>query len=272
MEIDLNEENYDYESLLNLFSLPNSFDVQDLKVAKKKVLLLHPDKSGLDMKYFVFFYKMYQKVLHIYQFVHHETDIQKVNKNIEIQSHFKDYLDRKKINPIENYKLYSKEFNAMFEQIYVKEGDDGYDEWIKSNEDFYDKDNIEASRQKAVSKSALIEKKGIEGVSFNKLGSNHLQAFDVKESHSNPILNIDIEKTYNETPKFRNVQEYQMYLRKQDNSMQHFSQQQSEALLQQKHKMLDNQAKSLAYTHMVRQEKIQNNYNNYVSKYLQLEK
>lgn len=36
MEIDLNEENYDYESLLNLFSLPNSFDVQDLKVAKKR--------------------------------------------------------------------------------------------------------------------------------------------------------------------------------------------------------------------------------------------
>ena len=59
----------------------------------KKVLLLHPDKSGLNMKYFVFFYKMYQKVLHIYQYVHHETDVEKMNKNIEIQSHFKDYLD-----------------------------------------------------------------------------------------------------------------------------------------------------------------------------------
>ena len=103
------------------------------------------------------------------------------------------------------------------------------------------------------------------------MGSNNLQTFDVKESHSNPILNIDIEKNITKH-QIRNVQNYQMYLRKQDNSMQHFSQQQSEALLQQKHKMLDNQAKSLAYTHMVRQEKIQNNYNNYVSKYLQLEK
>ena len=160
----------------------------------------------------------------------------------------------------------------MFEKVYVNEGDDGHEKWMKSNEDFYDKDNIEASRKKAVTKNSLIERKEIEGVGFNKVGSNQLQAFDVKESHSNPILNIDIEKTYNETPKFKSVQEYQIHLRKQDNSIQHYSQQQSEALLQQKHKMLDNQAKSLAYTHMVRQEKIQQNYNNYVSKYLQLEK
>ena len=37
MEIDLNEDNYDYESLLNLFSLSNSFNLQDLKNAKKSL-------------------------------------------------------------------------------------------------------------------------------------------------------------------------------------------------------------------------------------------
>ena len=62
MEIDLNEENYDYESLLNLFS-SKFIRYSRFKVAKKKVLLLHPDKSGLDMKYFVFF-KMYQSITH----------------------------------------------------------------------------------------------------------------------------------------------------------------------------------------------------------------
>lgn len=272
MNIDLNEDNYDYEALLNLFSLSESFDQQDLKIAKKKVLLLHPDKSGLDMKYFIFFYKMYQKVLHIYEYVHHETDIQKMNKSIEVQSHFKDYLDLKRINPIENYELYSKEFNAMFEQVYIKEDDEGYEKWMKSDEDFYDKNNIESSRKKAVEKNAMIERQDIEGVGLNKLGTNALHTFDVKESHSNPILNIDIEKTFNEKPKFRNVQEYQLYVKKQDNSMEHYSQKQSEALLQQKHQMLDNQAKNLAYTHMKRQEKLQQNYNNYVTKYLRLEK
>ena len=32
----------------------------------------------------------------------------------------------------------------MFEKVYVNEGDDGHEKWMKSNEDFYDKDNIEA--------------------------------------------------------------------------------------------------------------------------------
>ena len=117
---------------------------------------------------------MYQKVLHIYEFVHHETDVQKMNKNIEIQSHFKDYLDFKKINPKENYKLYCKEFNAMFDKIYVKEGDDGYEEWMKSSEDYYDKDNIEASRRKAVSINALIDRKEIECVGCIPSGSSSL--------------------------------------------------------------------------------------------------
>ena len=35
--------------------------------------------------------------MHIYQYVHHETDVEKMNKNIEIQSHFKDYLELKKL-------------------------------------------------------------------------------------------------------------------------------------------------------------------------------
>ena len=60
MNIDLNESNYDYNKLLELFSLEDNFDINDLKECKKKVLKLHPDKSRLDKKYFLFFYKMYK--------------------------------------------------------------------------------------------------------------------------------------------------------------------------------------------------------------------
>ena len=38
MDIDLNEDNYNYDKLLNLFSLPPQFTIDDLKRAKKKVL------------------------------------------------------------------------------------------------------------------------------------------------------------------------------------------------------------------------------------------
>lgn len=272
MNIDLNEENYDYDSLLNLFSLPENFGISELKQAKKKVLMLHPDKSGLNMEIFIFFYKMYQKVIKVYEYIHHETNVNKMNKNIDINSHFKDYLDRKNIDPINNFKEFSKEFNKMFEHVYVKENNDGYDDWMKSNNDFYDKNNIESSRKKAIQKSSLICQTNIEEVGSLDKNSIKLQGYDVKESLGNPILNIDIEKTYNEKPKFKSVQEYQIYLKKQDDKFEHLSSQQSQLLLNQKNQMLNNQAKNLAYQHLCHQEKTQNKYNDYVSRYLQLEK
>lgn len=272
MDIDLNENNYDYNSLLELFSLRQDFDINDLKVAKRKVLKLHPDKCGLDMKYFVFFYKMYQKVVHIYDYIHHETDVKKMNKQVEIDTHFKDYLERNKIDPIKNYERYTAEFNKMFEHVYVKDDSSGYNDWMKSDDDFYDKNDIEKSRKKAIAKSSIVLSNEIEEVGSLNQMSQKLYGYDVKESHGNPILNIDIEKTYRETPKFNSVQEYQLHLRKQEKSIQHYSNSQSEALLSQKNQMLNNQAKNLAYQHLCHQEKVKSNYNNYVSKYLHLEK
>ena len=134
------------------------------------------------------------------------------------------------------------------------------------------KNNIESSRKKAIQKSSLICQTNIEEVGSLDKNSIKLQGYDVKESLGNPILNIDIEKTYNEKPKFKSVQEYQIYLKKQDDKIEHLSSQQSQLLLNQKNQMLNNQAKNLAYQHLCHQEKTQNKYNDYVSRYLQLEK
>ena len=56
-EIDLNLENYELDDILNLFSLQSNYNADDLKKAKRVVLKMHPDKSGLDKKYFLFFKK-----------------------------------------------------------------------------------------------------------------------------------------------------------------------------------------------------------------------
>ena len=50
--IDLNIDNYNLQELLNLFSITENFSEKDMKEAKKVVLRTHPDKSGLDKKYF----------------------------------------------------------------------------------------------------------------------------------------------------------------------------------------------------------------------------
>ena len=54
-DLDLNIENYNLRDLLNLFKVDHDFDKDNLKKAKRMVLMMHPDKSKLDKKYFLFF-------------------------------------------------------------------------------------------------------------------------------------------------------------------------------------------------------------------------
>ena len=55
MDVDLNLENYTLNDLLKLFNISFNFREKELKEAKKIVLRMHPDKSKLDKKYFLFF-------------------------------------------------------------------------------------------------------------------------------------------------------------------------------------------------------------------------
>ena len=126
LEIDMNEDNYDYQTLLNLFALEDDFDQTDLRIARRKVLKLHPDRSKLPRKVFVFMIKMYCKIEEIYNFTHHEKDKDKLTVNYEVDANFKNYLETNNIDPEKNYELFTKEFNKMFEQVYISENQDGY--------------------------------------------------------------------------------------------------------------------------------------------------
>jgi hypothetical protein len=56
---------YSLEELLQLFELPariQQIDSLEMKKAKRKYQLLHPDKSGLPNQYFLFYQKAYQKI------------------------------------------------------------------------------------------------------------------------------------------------------------------------------------------------------------------
>ena len=68
MEIDLELDNYNLQDLLTLFNLSNNFDQVDLKQAKRCVLQLHPDKSGLDKEYFLFYCKAFRMIKNIHDF------------------------------------------------------------------------------------------------------------------------------------------------------------------------------------------------------------
>jgi hypothetical protein len=64
-ELDLNIDSYNLHELLSLFKLNEGFTSEELKSAKRIVYATHPDKSGLDKKYFLFFSKAYRLLVQV---------------------------------------------------------------------------------------------------------------------------------------------------------------------------------------------------------------
>lgn len=59
----LDIRSYSYTELLNIFSLPHHPTLNDLKNAKKQMLMIHPDKSNLPPDYFIFYKKAYEIIV-----------------------------------------------------------------------------------------------------------------------------------------------------------------------------------------------------------------
>ena len=134
--LDLNIHNYELNDLLNLFHLPFNFKESDLKEAKKIVLKTHPDKSGLDKEYFLFFSQAYKYLFKI-------NSLRQSSSTTNTEYHKDDLWDNEhnilidgKISSM-GQKDYNKWFNETFEKMKIKYGDEetGYGEWLKSDDD-----------------------------------------------------------------------------------------------------------------------------------------
>jgi len=133
--MDLNIDHYSLEDLLKLFKLPEHFTEADLKEARKRVVAVHPDKSGLDKEYFLFFHKAYSLLTSVYSFkrkaqanMYETQSFESILESME-ETDKRLLAERFSKNP-----SFSKEFNTLFESLYMKE-EDGYGDWLQSNED-----------------------------------------------------------------------------------------------------------------------------------------
>ena len=64
--LDLNIDHYSIDDIISLFKISNKLTSQEMKAAKRTVLMSHPDKSRLDSKYFLFFTKAYKILYSIF--------------------------------------------------------------------------------------------------------------------------------------------------------------------------------------------------------------
>lgn len=142
----LDIQEYTFDDLLQLFDMRNSaFGLEELKRAKRKVLQLHPDKSGMAPEYFIFYKKAYDILASFYTNNHKmEEDVSNENPNTEYKHVSSNVLDStydkniyKKINstiqeitPTE----FNRQFNNLFENSNVtKKPDPKRNEWFSGN-------------------------------------------------------------------------------------------------------------------------------------------
>ena len=140
---DLNLDNYNLNDLLKLFKLQQSFDEVDLKHAKKIVLNMHPDKSSLDKKYFLFFSRAYKQLVKIIEFK--KASVEKKTDYAEIDSVYNEETQREHKILLDAYiKKAPDEFNRWFNEMWLDTEkasnksvtdlkSNGYGDWLKSN-------------------------------------------------------------------------------------------------------------------------------------------
>ena len=136
--MDLDITNYDYEDILKLFNISKQFTTEDLKNAKKRVLASHPDKSGLDKSYFLFFSSAYKILFNIYNFREKHSSLTNLNNYNENYNADKDEVNELLIHKIMTTKSkqeFNKWFNEQFNTMKISNSyeENGYGDWLNSS-------------------------------------------------------------------------------------------------------------------------------------------
>lgn len=235
-KLDLNLLNYSQTDLYNLFGIESQMLSDDImRKSKKTVLKTHPDKSGLEPKYFLFFSKAYKRLYSIYEFQNKNT--QKIEDNSDYNNKTNNIFLNKlfeKNTSLKDSKHFNNWFNEQFDKHKLDdETDTGYADWLKSDEDIAEIKHISQSnmaseidkRKKHV--QSLTTYKGVDTQYASTFGGSTLMNSnnnytsgslfndgigytDLKQAYVESVIPIT-EDDYAKMPKFNNLEEYKKH-------------------------------------------------------------
>lgn len=253
-DLNLDIDSYSLDDILSLFKLGSDFNEQGLRQARKTVLGTHPDKSGLDKDYFLFFTKAY-KILHS---VHEFRTRSNSCVSTEYVTEEEGNGDKKALlDDLLHHDDFNRVFNELFEKnkLTQEHQSAGHGEWLKSEEDI---DNRTATRanmnqmfdQKKTELRALVPVREIGSVEAHGLCDvtgdepeefggdifGNLRYEDVRKAHTETVVPVTEEdRTKN---RFRSAEELRNHRAAQDTTP--LSLQQAKRLLGEQ-KSLQNQ-------------------------------
>jgi len=245
------------DDLFGLFEI-EELTPDELKQAKKKVLMLHPDKNihKDTTKYYEYFKEAYHKLEQVYEFInrHKKEVVSKTYQTEELnQSGFYDYCQKKGLKE----QALNTLFNEVFDNVYISDTE-GYGDWLKTEEGLYDKADLEGSRKKAM--ALVVVDKELKTL-------QEVDDKDIKNAYVQSILPIDAEKVYQETPHFNTVEEYQRHRAKLAEPV---SKKVAEKMLQEKEQVEYKTSLHLSYELLKKTETQAHKMKDYYSKFLRI--
>jgi len=146
---------YNLQEILGLFDLTYAITIEDLKRAKKKVLMLHPDKSRLSPDYFLFYKKAFDIILQLYE--NNNKQNQTINSETVKYKPLENTLNNAAKNKVKTVigEMDKSEFNNTFNQLFndnmVKKPSQTRNDWFSKEEPIYNIDpNVSTKNMGAV--------------------------------------------------------------------------------------------------------------------------
>jgi hypothetical protein len=233
------------DEILGIFDLKYQLTIDDLKRAKKKVLMLHPDKSKLSAEYFLFYKKAFDIIV---QFYENQNKQNKAVENFEYKP-LNGELNKTNIKNVTsaikemNPEKFQSKFNQLFEENMAKKPNSSKNEWFAKDEPIYNIDqNVNASNMRDVlenmkqNNGAIINYRGVENLYSSGSGTNVYDDDDITDNSyvtSDPFSKLkydDLRKVHKDQTVFavseRDFEKVQTY-----SSVDHFVRERSRNLL-----------------------------------------
>ena len=231
-EHNLNIHMYSLDEVLSLFNLTYDISYEDLKRAKKTVLMTHPDKSKLKSEYFLFYKQAFDIIVKFYD----NQNKQKQSINPQNTVYSTDNQDNSKqissaINDI-NKKEFHSQFNDLFEKNMVKKIDSTRNEWFKNDESRFNTNvQVNSSNMGQVfntfkdQQTGIVKYRGVANLTSNTGSNNYyddddddsyvisdpfskLKFDDLRKVHKDETVFSVSERDYKNIPKYSSVDHF----------------------------------------------------------------
>jgi len=262
-------QSYSIEELFGLFDLtPKRITEHEMKQAKKRVLMLHPDKSKLPADYFLFYKKAFDVLVEFYEnqnrqnqpMTEEATDYKPVNvagHNQSTNKQINKVIDKMSAADFQN------KFNKLFEDNMMQRPDNKRNEWFSKEDAMFAKtsENVSVNNMGQVFESmkqqnaGLVKYKGVEQFS-GKSGANFhesvgddeddtyvcsdpfskLKYDDLRKVHKDQTVFAVSESDFSKVPKYNSVDHFNRERNKQ--SFDPLDKQQSEHMLREQDRIM----------------------------------